>query len=99
MTEEKYKLCKIIKRYKYLDIILKKSHIEDYMELQYRLSYQIDFNDVQDDHALVIFLEPLQEEFEEYRREIFKSLGTWTGIVSLSLGLLKTLASQFLRLR
>lgn len=99
MTEEKYKLCKIIKRYKYLDIIPEKSHIEDYTELQYRLSYQIDLKDTNDDHTIVTFLEPLQKDFEYYRNENFKKLSVITGIGTLSLSFIQLLLTLFLRLR
>lgn len=74
MTKQQYKLCKAIIRYRYVDKIIENTYIEDYIDLQHQLDYQLDFSDDNmDAHTLVTLKNPLQEEFESRRTGHWKS--------------------------
>ena len=71
VTKAQVKVCKIIRRYKRLPIILEKTHAEDYLDLQYMLpGSHLDFSDDHmDEKTLVVLDDFLTEELERYEAE------------------------------
>ena len=80
MTNEQAKLCKIIMRYKKLTVILKKSGVPNYLDLQEILGPKnIDFSDTQmNDNTIVTLENPIIEELEQRRSRSIDHLFTRT---------------------
>lgn len=83
MTNRQIKVCKIIRKYRKLPVILKKSKISDYLELQeFFEPYSLEFSDDEmDEHTEVFLKNHLIEEVETCSRQAFN---TWfTRVLSI----------------
>mgnify|MGYP000151087471 CR=1 FL=1 len=87
MTKYQRKVCKYISKYKKLNVILKKSKINDYLELQYKFDkYKLDFSDDKMDDKTEVYLpDDLIEEMEKYHAYfvdviITRIVAIWGGI-------------------
>ena len=76
MTKRQIQVCKVIRKYRYLKPILKKSRISDYMELQESLGPgAILFSDGDMlDQTEVILADHVLEQLEEYQN---RTIDTW----------------------
>lgn len=76
MTKRQIQVCKVIRKYRYLKPILKKSRISDYMELQEFLDPgAILFSDGDMlDQTEVILADHVLEQLEEYQN---RTIDTW----------------------
>lgn len=79
MTKRQRRICRIIIKKKRLPLILEKSGITDYLELQEEIGpNNLDFSDCRMDENTVVTLENvLIEELEAYQWNIFRSCFTW----------------------
>ena len=93
MNRKQIKLCKNIQKYKRLNIILKKTKLTDYTDLQVELPLNaIHFSNIaMDETTFVTLTDETIEEIERYNDENFDkritqflaTVGAITGIVSL----------------
>lgn len=102
MTKYQRKVCKYIARYKKLNIILQKTNISDYLELQRKFDfYQLDFSDNNmDDQTEVYLADELTEEIEKYHEHmvdvvITRIVAIWGGVTG-TIAILIELAQLFL---
>lgn len=99
MTSQQYKVCKIIRKYKNLNTILKKADISDYLELQNVIPTPwLDFSDSNmDDDTYISLTTIATEEFEQYHhkhidRWITRIVAIWggvTGTVAIAIELMR----------
>lgn len=87
MTNQQFKVCKIIRKYKNLNTILQKTKISDYLELQNVIPTPwLDFSDSNmDDDTNISLTTIATEEFEKHRRRyvdgwITRTVAIWGGI-------------------
>lgn len=83
MTDQQYKLCKIIMKEKRLNKILESSHIDGYQALQFIMKpYDLHFDDINDPNTTVVLLFNAQAAYDSAHR--VNRRATWSIVLSVA---------------
>lgn len=87
MTKRQIKICRCVKKFKKLNVVLRKCNIPDYLEIQNILGADVlDFSDNDMDDGTEIFLQDAAiEEIEKHREYVIDNwitriVAVWGGI-------------------
>ena len=94
MTKRQYEICKNVIKYQKLPVILEKTNIKDYEDLQYDVGLgRLDFsNHEMDDSTIITLGTSLQEEYEQMKEAHYDARFTRiTAILALIISIIALL--------